>query len=54
MLLAEALLLLLLDEEQGHEPRWVTAADQGLAGALLLDLASRSATAGSSSARAPR
>ena len=40
MLLAEALLLLALDEDRA--PRtWVTAADQGLAGALLLDLAGR-------------
>ncbi len=37
MLLAEALLLLILDEDKGTN-RWVTAADHGLAGALLLDL----------------
>jgi hypothetical protein len=38
MLLAEALLLLLLDDEKGTESGWVTAADHGLAGALLLEL----------------
>ena len=37
MLLAEALLLLVLDEDKGTAT-WITAADQGLAGALLLDL----------------
>jgi hypothetical protein len=37
MLIAEALLLLVLDEDKGTAT-WVTAADQGLAGALLLDL----------------
>ena len=37
MLLAEALLLLVLDGDRGTAT-WVTAADQGLAGALLLDL----------------
>jgi len=37
MLLAEALLLLLLDEEKGT-PLSVSAADHGLAGALLLEL----------------
>jgi hypothetical protein len=37
MLLAEALLLLMLDEDKGTAT-WVTAAEQGLAGALLLDL----------------
>ena len=37
MLLAEALLLLVLDEDKGTSA-WMIAADQGLAGALLLDL----------------
>ena len=37
MLLAEELLLLLLDEEKGKESAWVMS-DTGLAGALLLDL----------------
>ncbi len=39
MLLAEELLLLLLDDENGKASSMVTAADAGLAGALLLDLA---------------
>jgi hypothetical protein len=38
MLIAEELLLLLLDDEKGTSDAWVMAADQGLAGALLLDL----------------
>ena len=52
MLLAEALLLLVLDEDKGTAT-WVTAADQGLAGALLLDLECRR-TAGSSRRSVPR
>jgi hypothetical protein len=39
MLLAEELLLLVLDEEKGATKDLIYAQDQGLAGALLLDLA---------------
>jgi Golgi phosphoprotein 3 GPP34 len=52
MLISEALLLLLLDEEKGSSVRGGHAHEPGLAGAVLLDLvaagAVQAATSGSS------